>query len=198
MYAVRGSYDDAFELALQASREFGWYNRNTGVNPYTREGKKTAAYEICEQLAAPAPPPPFRAPDAVVVPVGDGNIISGLHKGFKDLLALGWIERMPRFIGVTAALAPALYRAWHRAASASSRRRPRPLPGGISADLPRDGVMALRAVRETGGAWSRRPTRRCSRRWRPGARSRRVRRARQRGGLVGLAQGRRQVPRARR
>ena len=49
---VRGTYDDAFELCLQAAKTFGWYNRNTGYNPYMTEGKKTAAYEICEQLTA--------------------------------------------------------------------------------------------------------------------------------------------------
>jgi threonine synthase len=153
VYAVRGSYDDAFELALRASREFGWLNRNTGHNPHTREGKKTAAYEMCEQLAAAEPGGvAFRAPDAVVVPVGDGNILSGLHKGFKDLRALGWIARLPRLYGVSAALAPALGRAWR---SGGERIEPAPastLAGGISADLPRDGVMALRAMRETGGA----------------------------------------------
>ncbi|MCS7059761.1 MAG: threonine synthase [Anaerolineae bacterium] len=154
VYAVEGSYDEAFDLALQATREFGWYNRNTGFNPYTREGKKTAAFEICEQLARFAPDTraaTFRAPDVVIVPVGDGNIISGLHKGFKDLVNTGWIERMPRLIGVTAALAPALYRAWQ---SGSEQITPVPattIAGGISADLPRDGVMALRAVRESGG-----------------------------------------------
>ena len=158
VYAVEGSYDDAFELAMQASRAFGWYNRNTGVNAWTREGKKTAAYEICEQLAAgegegkrAETPAAFRAPDAVVVPVGDGNIISGLHKGFKDLYALGWTSQVPRFVGVTASLAPALYKAWQ---SGGERLQTMPsitIASGISVDLPRDGVMALRAVRETGG-----------------------------------------------
>ncbi len=168
VYAVEGSYDDAFELALQAAREFGWHNRNTGFNPYTREGKKTAAFEICEQLArqrahdamrskasAASSPysPVFRAPDVVIVPVGDGNIISGLHKGFKDLLAVGWIEHMPRFIGVTATLAPALYRAWQSGSETIVAAPASTIASGISADLPRDGVMALRAVRETGGVF---------------------------------------------
>jgi threonine synthase len=153
VYSVAGSYDDAFELAMQASRKFGWYNRNTGVNPFTREGKKTAAYENCEQLArqSAGPQAAFRAPDTVMVPVGDGNIISGLHKGFKDLLALGWIERMPRIVGVTAALAPALYRAWLTGTEHIESAPSATIAGGISVDLPRDGVMALRAVRETGG-----------------------------------------------
>ncbi|MCL5995443.1 MAG: threonine synthase [Chloroflexi bacterium] len=188
VYAVSGSYDDAFELALQASQAFGWYNRNTGYNPLTREGKKTAAFEICEQLKlrggegvrgrrgeeehpishaamlpgspspslplspSPALPlSPFRAPDIMVVPVGDGNIISGLHKGCKDLLALGWIDHMPRFIGVTATLAPALYRAWQSNTEHLDTVPSTTIASGISVDLPRDGIMALRAIRETSG-----------------------------------------------
>jgi len=166
VYAVEGSYDDAFELAVQASQTFGWYNRNTGVNPYTREGKKTAAFEIAEELGRKGEgefrtssplhlftPSPFRAPDVVVAPVGDGNIISGLHKGFKDLLALGWIEKMPRFIGVTATLAPALYRAWQSGTEHIETMPSSTIASGISVDLPRDGIMALRAIRETGGVF---------------------------------------------
>ena len=87
------------------------------------------------------------------MPVGDGNIISGVHKGFKDLLALGWIERMPRFIGVTAALAPALFQAWQSGTEHISRVESRTLASGISVDMPNDGIMALRAIRETGGTF---------------------------------------------
>ncbi len=47
---IDGNYDDAFALSLEAAEEFGWYCRNTGYNPFTAEGKKTAAYEIWEQL----------------------------------------------------------------------------------------------------------------------------------------------------
>ena len=177
VYAVPGSYDDAVALCSAAAERFGWYNRSTGLNPYTREGKKTAAYEICEQLARmgkgeggmgrgewgrgtaqtiPFPisySPSFRSPDVVIVPVGDGNIISGVHKGFKDLLALGWIERMPRFIGVTASLAPALFQAWQSGTEHITRMPSSTLASGISVDLPNDGIMALRAIRETGGTF---------------------------------------------
>ncbi len=81
VFLVRGTYNEAFELCLKATRTYGWYNRNTGFNPYMAEGKKTAAYEICEQLG-------WKAPDRIFVSVGDGCIIGGLHKGLKDLLAL--------------------------------------------------------------------------------------------------------------
>jgi threonine synthase len=102
---VKGTYDDAFELCLEAAAEYGWYNRNTAYNPYMTEGKKTAVYEICEQLD-------WNAPDAIFVSVGDGCIIGGLHKGLKDLLALGWIDKMPRIIGVQAEGSAFMYEAW--------------------------------------------------------------------------------------
>ena len=46
---VDGSYDQAFDLSVQAADAFGWYCRNTGYNPFTLEGKKSAfftAYEL--------------------------------------------------------------------------------------------------------------------------------------------------------
>ena len=52
---IKGTYDDAFDLCGWAAAEYGWYNRSTGVNPFTREGKKTAAYELCEQLGWDVP-----------------------------------------------------------------------------------------------------------------------------------------------
>ena len=43
---VDGTYDEAFDLTVKAADEFKWYCRNTGYNPFTAEGKKTAAFEI--------------------------------------------------------------------------------------------------------------------------------------------------------
>jgi threonine synthase len=99
---VDGNYDQAFDLSLQAADEFGWYCRNTGYNPFTAEGKKTAAYEIWEWMGAAFQPSSDPAPLNIFVSVGDGNIISGIHKGFKDLMALGWLEQMPHLFGVQA------------------------------------------------------------------------------------------------
>lgn len=145
---VRGTYDDAFELCLKASREFGWYNRNTGFNPYMSEGKKTVAFEICEQLG-------WKAPDRIFVSVGDGCIIGGVHKGLKDLLALGWIDKMPKIMGVQAAGSAALYQAWKDGISGMEMTPidANTIADSISAGLPRDRIKALAAVRETGGAY---------------------------------------------
>ncbi len=145
---VRGTYDDAFELCLQAADEYGWYNRNTGYNPYMSEGKKTASYEICEQLN-------WQVPDAIFVSVGDGCIIGGLHKGLKDLLAMGWIERMPRLIGVQAAGSDYMYQAWENDEDVLTKPPidAQTVADSISAGLPRDRMKAMAAVKDTGGAY---------------------------------------------
>jgi threonine synthase len=145
---VKGTYDDAFDLCLEAAKTYGWYNRNTAYNPYMTEGKKTAAYEICEQLA-------WRAPDRIFVSVGDGCIIGGVHKGLKDLMALGWVDKMPKLMGVQAAGSSYMYTAWKNGEDILTKPpiRAQTLADSISAGLPRDRIKALAAVKETGGAY---------------------------------------------
>ncbi len=143
---VKGTYDQAFDLCLEASREFGWYCRNTAFNPYTVEGKKTASIELCEQLG-------WKAPGTILVSVGDGNVISGLWKGLRDLLQLGWIEAMPKLLGVQAVGSAACYNAWKAGTEKITPVKAETIADSISADLPRDGVRAVRAVRETGGTF---------------------------------------------
>ena len=141
--SVDGTYDQAFDLCRQACDEFGWYNRNTGFNPFTREGKKTCAFEICEQLD-------WKVPDFVFVSAGDGNIISGLWKGFTDFRALGLIDRLPRMVAVQAEGSAAIANAW------KSGGPFKPVSGetvadSISVSLPRDGAAAVAALRESKG-----------------------------------------------
>jgi threonine synthase len=154
---VDGTYDDAFDLTLEASQAFGWYCRNTGYNPFTAEGKKTAAFEICEQLTHELEPDNagqhWIAPQAVFVSVGDGNIISGLHKGFKDLKALGWINHIPRLFGVQSTGSAAIYNAYQAGTEDITPVRADTLADSISVDLPRDGLRALRAATQTSGAY---------------------------------------------
>ena len=155
---VDGTYDQAFDLTLEAAEAFGWYCRNTGHNPFTCEGKKTAAFEICEQLTfarsgREGAQRSWQCPDAVFVSVGDGNIISGLHKGFKDLAALGWIEKMPRLFGVQSAGSAAIYNAFARGTEQILPVQAKTLADSISVDLPRDGLRAVRAATQTGGAY---------------------------------------------
>jgi threonine synthase len=142
---VRGSYDQAYDLCLAAGARWGWYCRNTAYNPFTTEGKKTAALEIAEQLD-------WEVPDDVVVAVGDGNILTGLHRGFVDLRELGWTDRIPRLIGVQSTRSAAVYNAWRAGAAVVSPTTSDSVADSINAGRPRDGGRALRAMRESGGA----------------------------------------------
>jgi len=148
---VDGNYDSAFDLTIAASKEFGWYCRNTGYNPFTAEGKKTAAFEIWEQVIQGESV--NQKPISVFVSVGDGNIISGIHKGFKDLLALGWLEHIPRIFGVqsegSAAIANAFMNSTEEIVPVSADT----IADSISVDLPRDGLRGLRAAVQTNGAY---------------------------------------------
>lgn len=85
---VKGTYDEAFELSVKATEEFGWYNRNTAFNPLTIEGKKTVSFELFEQMGS-------LVPDRIFISAGDGVIVSGVYKGFEDLLELKIIDTMP-------------------------------------------------------------------------------------------------------
>jgi len=140
---VEGSYDQAYDLCIEASRRFGWYQRSTGYNPFTREGKKTAALEIAEQLN-------WEVPDKVFVSAGDGNIISGLWKGFNDLRRLGLIDKFPQLIGVQSEAACAIV----DAANGDGKVLESPahtIADSINVGKPRDGTMAVRAIRDSGG-----------------------------------------------
>jgi threonine synthase len=148
---VDGNYDSAFDLTIEAANEFGWYCRNTGFNPFTAEGKKTGAFEIWEQIILNMDED--EKPLCVFVSVGDGNIISGLHKGFKDLQKIGWLKKMPRIFGVqsekSAAIANAFFAGDENIIPISATT----IADSISVDLPRDGVRGVRAARETGGSY---------------------------------------------
>lgn len=151
---VDGTYDDAFDLSIKATEEFGWYCRNTGYNAFTVEGKKTASYEIWESLYHAQNSLLVNCDDlTVMVSVGDGNIISGIHKGFKDLFALGLVTRVPRIIGVQSEKSAAVSNAFHNNSEKIIPVRATTLADSISVDLPRDGVRAVRAASQTGGTY---------------------------------------------
>ena len=142
---VDGSYDDAFELCLEACTEFGWYNRNTALNPFTLEGKKTIALEIGRQMA------PDLA-DAVIVPTGDGVILGGIAKGFADLMAWGLTDRMPRLIAVqpegASAMVAALAEGRNDVESVAGARS---VADSLVVSAPRNARLALRRIRESEG-----------------------------------------------
>jgi len=151
VFLVRGSYDDAYDLASEAAEAFGWYNRSAAMNPFLVEGKKTGALELAEQFG-------WNVPDVVFVAVGDGSVISGICKGFEELRRLNWIDRLPRVIGVQAEGSCPVAAAFERSPETGDEVdivdvEAETVADSICVGKPRDIVKAVRYVRRNGGGF---------------------------------------------
>jgi threonine synthase len=161
VFLVDGEYDDAVAVCKAVAARKGWYNRSTGYNPFTIDGKKTVSFEICEQFAEVESRDGigfrgrFAAPDVIVTPVGVGNILSGIHKGLVELLGVGLIERLPRIIGVQAEGSNSLYVCWKENGDPTKIEPMVPFTcaDSLSTAWPNDALRSIRAVKETGGAF---------------------------------------------
>ncbi|HPE68014.1 MAG TPA: threonine synthase [Thermotogota bacterium] len=146
VFSVQGSYDQAFDLSLQKGFAQGWYCRNSAINPFLLEGKKSVALEIAWQMG-------WAVPDLVLVSVGDGTVFSSVIKGFEDLRECGLVQRVPVVVGVQAQGANAVLRAFEAGepfgvqdvADAHS------LADSIAVGKPRDVLKACTYARRNGG-----------------------------------------------
>ena len=141
---VRGSYEQAFQLCQQSCERWGWYNRNSGINPYLVEGKKTCGLEIAEQLA-------WEPTGWVAVSVGDGCTIAGVWKAFREWKTLGLIARTPRILGVQAEGAAPVTTCF-RTGRPLVPIEPCTIADSIAVGVPRNWKKAVMAVRESGGS----------------------------------------------
>jgi threonine synthase len=141
---VDGNYDAAFDFSVKASKHFGWFNRNTAFNPFTIEGKKTVSYEIYHQSKG-------ILPSHIFVSVGDGVIISGVYKGFEDLLELGIIDKIPTIVAVQSEKSDNLVRNMNR--DDFEMTPATTLADSISVDYPRNFYMAKSYLKKYDGKW---------------------------------------------
>ena len=140
---VHGSYEQAFDLCKQACDAFGWYNRNSGTNPFLVEGKKTAGLEIADQFRD-------NVPDWVVVSVGDGCTIGGIGKGLQEMLKLGVIDRVPRLLGVQAEGAKPIAEAFTSGKDLIPIQ-PQTIADSIAVGTPRNWRRAIQQVKASRG-----------------------------------------------
>lgn len=151
VFAVDASYDDAYDLALEAAEKYGWYNRSAAIHPYLVEGKKTGGLEMADQLD-------WQPPDKVFVSVGDGSIVSGLCKGFKELTRIGMIDEPPQVIGVQAEGADTIASTFDHYNGGDvqlKEKQASTMADSIAVGKPRDLVKAVKYVHENGGDYMR-------------------------------------------
>ncbi len=143
---VEGSREDAAHAVQQAAARGDGYYASHYYNPFTLAGLKTTAWEIWEQLG-------WRAPAAVIAPVGHGTNFIGLARGFQELQQAGLIERMPRLYAAQAANVAPLARAFEQGLDQVPATEPaRTVAEGIAINRPVRGAEILAAIRATGGA----------------------------------------------
>lgn len=142
--AVEGSYDEAYDLSVEVTESYGWYNRNAAINPFQIEGKRTVGHELAEQSTVRG-----EVPDWIVFSMGDGCTIAGAWKGFREFAELGYVEDTPRMLGVQSEGASAIHDAFHGHADADDVAET--VADSIAVGRPRNTVKACRALEESGG-----------------------------------------------
>lgn len=140
---VRGDFDDAQRLVLQAAHELPIYLLNS-VNPFRLEGQKTIMLEMLQQRR-------WRVPDWIVVPGGNLGNTSAFGKAFIELHQMGLIDRMPRIAVVQAEGASPLYRSWRDDFRERHNMRAETVATAIRIGDPTNYPKAVRAIQRTGG-----------------------------------------------
>jgi threonine synthase len=141
---VEGSFDDALETLLHAGDPRLYFLNS--INPFRIEGQKTAMVELFEQLG-------WRVPDYLFVPGGNLGNSSSFGKAFRELIALGLIDRAPRMMVVQARGANPLARMWEAGArELTPLAKPETVATAIRIGNPRSWKKAIAAVEATGGA----------------------------------------------
>ncbi len=141
--SVQGSYEEAYYLSDDAIKKWGWYNRNAAINPYLVEGKKTVSLELAEQLN-------WQLPDWLVFSVGDGCTIAGAYKGLYDLKEIGFIDKIPKLLGVQAEGCAPITKSFKTGKDLEVTGEDT-LADSIAVGSPRNFQKAINAVKDSGG-----------------------------------------------
>ena len=145
--AVEGTYSDAHALARALAQESGWLNATTTfVCPHVVTGAQTVAFELAEEL---------ERPDWVVVPIGAGPLLVGIHEGYAELVRRGVVTHAPRLLAVQPSGCAPIVRAFVEHAPVRAWDVPTTIASGLAdplAGYEEEGEITLRAIRASGGA----------------------------------------------
>jgi threonine synthase len=145
--AVKGSYDDANRLCAELAGRNGWGFVNVNLRPFYAEGSKTLAFEIAEQLG-------WRVPDAVVVPIAAGSLLTKVAKGVRELRSVGLVDPQARvrLLGGQAEGCAPVATAYRDGLADVAPVRPSTIARSLAIGDPADGRYALAEVRRSQGA----------------------------------------------
>ena len=143
---VPGTREDTSRAIMKAAETT--YYASHYWNPFFFQGTKTLVFEITEQLG-------WKAPDSVILPVGNGTLIIGAYIGFRDLIQSRTIDRMPKIIAIQAENCSPLYQAYIRNQKEVSKVvTQKTIADGIAIAEPVQGRKILETVRESKGSFT--------------------------------------------
>ena len=141
---VPGDRTATTQAAIDAVGATGAMYASHIYDPYFLQGTKTYAFELWEQLDT--------GPEALILPVGNGTLLLGAARGFRELHAAGLIDHPPVLIGVQSERCAPLARAWAADSTEPVPIEARPtVAEGIAIPRPPRGAQILAAVRSSGG-----------------------------------------------
>ena len=146
VYLVDGLINHAAEIVRRLGGKFGWFDFSTNKQPYRFEGYKAIAFELAEQFD-------WSLPDVILFPTGGGEGVIGLWKGFKELMDLDWIDRIPRLVVVQSSGCAPIVEAFERESSEVKEpwKDPETIAAGLRVPKPYASYLILRAIKETNG-----------------------------------------------
>jgi len=146
---VEANFDQILALVRVLAERTGIYLLNS-MNPFRLEGQKTIMVEMLDQRD-------WRVPDWIVVPGGNLGNVSAFGKGLRELLALAFIDRLPRLAVIQAAGSAPLYDYFHSATRDQFRAVPNPetLATAIRIGDPVSWPKAMHEITDSGGTVER-------------------------------------------
>ncbi len=141
----QGYYDDLIRLWDRMVDELPVFDGGATRNAYKQEGKKTLAWEIGEETG-------YRLPDVVVYPVAVGEAFISGWRGFREMHALGWADRLPVLVAAQSAKANPIARAFASGGPLEPVKLSYTVAEGLSCGDPAaKGEWVLRILRDAKG-----------------------------------------------
>ena len=143
---IRGNYDQVNRLCSQIAGEYGWGFVNVNLRAFYGEGSKTFGYEIAEQLG-------WRVPQAIVIPIAGGSLITRVRKAFYEFGEVGLAEPHPvKIYGAQATGCSPVTVATKRGSTEIVPQKPSTIARSLAIGSPADGFYAASSILNSGGA----------------------------------------------
>ena len=143
---IQGNYDQVNRLCSQIAGEYGWGFVNVNLRSFYAEGSKTLAYEVAEQLG-------WRLPQAIVIPIAGGSLITRVGKAFREMAEIGLLEPQPvKLVGAQATGCSPVTVAVKSGNAEIQPQKPSTIARSLAIGNPADGYYAAQSIMNSGGA----------------------------------------------